>query len=537
MIETGTILQQRYKIDKQIGQGGMGAVYVATDERFGSTVAIKETLCMDANFRKAIEREARLLNSLKHSALPRVSDHFEESNGQFLVMEYIPGDDVACILERDQRAFPVHQVLTWADQLLDALDYLHNQDIPVIHRDIKPQNLKITPRGQIILLDFGLAKGNPTDAGHQTAAKSIFGYSRNYASLEQIQGTGTDPRSDLYSLAATLYHLITNTAPEDALTRAMSVLSQRPDPLIPASSLDGEIPRGVAGVLHKALDLNADGRPASAAEMRQMLSESEDYAYLAGEVTIASAGADVQVFAQATKLMPDETLADVIKQTDVKTEVLPSFLSEVTSVSRAGGAGTNAAAAQFTSAPAQKPRGFAMAAGALSVFLVGAAVAGGIYVVKPSMFGGGPDVENTVTTEPAEPQATSVSNQNAPSASESSVAPEGTLSTTAEVRPPEPAEKPVETTKNNKGTGTGKTNQAAASDEITVDDADLPGEVTTVKPAPRPPDFPANGTFPFPRGFDPSKLTPEERRRMKNRMNQMWRNYPGNRPVPPANRP
>src|SRR4030095_1568562 len=211
MIETGKVLQQRYRIERQIGQGGMGAVYIATDERFGSMVAIKETLCMDNNYRKAIEREARLLNSLKHVALPRVSDHFVEENGQFLVMEYIAGEDLCHVLEASNKPFPVEQVLMWADQLLDALDFLHNQVNPVIHRDIKPQNLKVTPKGQIILLDFGLAKGHVTDAGHQTAAKSIFGYSRNYASLEQIQGTGTDPRSDLYSLAATLYHLITNT--------------------------------------------------------------------------------------------------------------------------------------------------------------------------------------------------------------------------------------------------------------------------------------------------------------------------------------
>lgn len=98
MMQAGTTLQQRYRIDKQIGQGGMGAVYVATDERFGSIVAIKETLCMDDNFRKAIEREARLLNSLKHSALPRVSDHFLESDGQFLVMEYIQGEDLCYMI-------------------------------------------------------------------------------------------------------------------------------------------------------------------------------------------------------------------------------------------------------------------------------------------------------------------------------------------------------------------------------------------------------------------------------------------------------
>src|SRR6476469_1708671 len=136
MIESGKTLQKRYRIDRQIGQGGMGAVYIATDERFGSTVAIKETLCMDDNFRKAIEREARLLNSLKHPALPRVSDHFEEDNSQFLVMEYIAGDDVGSMLEPDQHKFSVENVLKWADQLLDALDFLHNQELPVIHRDI-----------------------------------------------------------------------------------------------------------------------------------------------------------------------------------------------------------------------------------------------------------------------------------------------------------------------------------------------------------------------------------------------------------------
>src|SRR5688500_9381376 len=111
MIEAGQLLQDRYRIDRQIGQGGMGAVYVATDERFNSTVAIKETLCMDDNYRRAIEREARLLNSLKHNALPRVTDHFLESEGQFLVMEYIPGEDLACQLEEREDPFPIDEIL------------------------------------------------------------------------------------------------------------------------------------------------------------------------------------------------------------------------------------------------------------------------------------------------------------------------------------------------------------------------------------------------------------------------------------------
>jgi serine/threonine protein kinase len=276
MIEAGTVLQNRYRVEKQIGQGGMGAVFVATDERFGSRVAIKETLMLDEKFRKAFEREARLLNSLRHPALPSVSDHFVDGSGQFLVMEYIDGEDLSTLMENEGRTFPLTDVLNWADQLLDALEYLHTQEIPVIHRDIKPHNLKLNSRGQIILLDFGLAKGNSTNIESNTASKSVFGYSRNYASLEQIQGTGTDPRSDLYSLAATLYHLLTGVPPADALTRAMNVLSEKADPLVQMSVINQNIPAAISEVLHKAMALNANQRPASAHKMRAMLWESEE---------------------------------------------------------------------------------------------------------------------------------------------------------------------------------------------------------------------------------------------------------------------
>jgi serine/threonine protein kinase len=539
MIQAGTTLQQRYKIDKQIGQGGMGAVYVATDERFGSTVAIKETLCMDDNFRKAIEREARLLNSLKHSALPRVSDHFEEDNGLFLVMEYIPGDDVASILERDQRAFPVDKVVSWADDLLEALDYLHNQDIPVIHRDIKPQNLKVTPRGQIILLDFGLAKGNPTDAGHNTAAKSIFGYSRNYASLEQIQGTGTDPRSDLYSLAATLYHLLTNVAPEDALTRAMSVLSQKPDPLVPANAVNPAIPAGVAGVLQKALDLNASERPASASEMRQMLRESEKYAYLADATFSADAPTSAHVFAHPTRIMADTTHADAVRQFDVKTEVMPVGLSQMTSVR-----------GPQTDAPQRKGSGLAVAAGAFSVLLVGAAIAGGIYVVRPSVFGVGNDSNINSNTEPlatvpvAADSNTAVANSNASNvlAGSNQSQPQSVAPSTSEtVRPGDTTDRPVDATKTDKAAVEDKpTTKIELGDGMTVemDDLEDPKNVTittknpdgTVKTMKVDPSLQPNmqrppppGFDPFPRGIDPSKMTPEQRRKFQQLMRQRGR--------------
>lgn len=318
MIEEGTLLQNRYRVRKQIGQGGMGAVYVAIDERFGSTVAIKETLFTDENYCKAFEREARLLNSLRHPALPNVSDHFVEGNGQFIVMEYIGGEDLAEQLMKNKKPFPVENVLKWANQLLDTLEFLHHQETPIIHRDIKPQNLKLTRQGQIILLDFGLAKGNPTDVSHQTAAKSIFGYSPGYASLEQIQGTGTEPRSDLYSLAATIYHLLTGVPPTDALTRAMNVLNEREDPLQPANMINREVPYGVGEVLHRAMTLNAGHRPASAAIMRQMLEESDQITEISTGKTLSDKLPATNIFTQNTKLFTDRNS----QQSEVKTEVL-----------------------------------------------------------------------------------------------------------------------------------------------------------------------------------------------------------------------
>ena len=253
----------------------MGAVYEAIDQRLDTTVALKETLFSDERLRKQFEREARLLARLHHPALPRVSDHFSEGDGQFLVMQFIPGDDLFEMMNRKRGPFPADQVLTWADQLLDALDYLHTQDPQIIHRDIKPQNLKLTSRGQIILLDFGLAKGQAGEISRITTSASIFGYTPNYAPLEQIQGLGTDSRSDLYSLAATIYHLMTGVKPPDGLTRAAALVNGQPDPLVPASAANFAVAREVDQVLAKAMAQNREQRYANALEMRRALKDSE----------------------------------------------------------------------------------------------------------------------------------------------------------------------------------------------------------------------------------------------------------------------
>ena len=267
MIEPGTVLQERYLIEKQIGEGGMGAVYLAVDQKFESHVAIKETFYKDEELCRAFEREARLLNSSHHPVLPHVSDSFIEQGGHFLVMEYIEGEDVSEILARDG-AFPVENVLRWADELLDALDYLHSQDPPIIHRDIKPNNLKLTPRGNIVLLDFGLAKLNSRDT---PGVKSVFGFSRTYSPLEQIQGTGTDARSDIFALGATIFHLLTGRPPVDSLARAAAIVAGKPDPIQLASEINPQVSLSVAQVLQTALALNPALRFVSAEAMRQAL--------------------------------------------------------------------------------------------------------------------------------------------------------------------------------------------------------------------------------------------------------------------------
>ncbi len=376
MIEAGTMLQNRYRVEQKIGQGGMGAVYIATDERFGSKVAIKETFFSDEKFGKAFEREARLLNNLKHPALPHVSDHFADDNGQFLVMEFIDGEDLTEMLDKRGSAFLLSDVMNWADQLLDALDYLHKQGI--VHRDIKPQNLKLNARGQIILLDFGLAKGNPTDAHNTTATKSVFGYSRNYASLEQIQGTGTDPRSDLYALSATLYHLLTGVPPEDALTRAMDVVNGKPDPLKPPHNIHAQVSENLSAVLMRSMDLNASQRPHSASEMREML-KSNNFTDSAKQKTVAEQANATNIYTQNTQIKQDTNVlrVDTENETLVKTRVTDN--SQVF-------------------ANQTKPKRVGLFAGLAvgGLLLVGGAGAAAFFV-KPELFSSNPNVE-TVNT-------------------------------------------------------------------------------------------------------------------------------------------
>src|SRR5579883_648302 len=160
MLAPDTLLHNRYRIKRQLGQGGMGAVYEATDAKLDCLVAVKQAFATSEDeTRRAFIREAKLLANLSHPTLPRVTDYFAQDEALFLVMQYIAGEDLHAMMLRQKAPCRVADVLRWAEQLLDALDYLHTQQPPVIHRDIKPANIKLTSRNRVMLLDFGLAKG------------------------------------------------------------------------------------------------------------------------------------------------------------------------------------------------------------------------------------------------------------------------------------------------------------------------------------------------------------------------------------------
>jgi formylglycine-generating enzyme required for sulfatase activity len=274
MLSPNTILRDRYRIIHQLGHGGMGAVYQAMDENLSCVVAVKETFAVSDEQRRAFRREAELLANLSHPTLPRVMDHFTHGEGQFLVMQFVPGHDLAELLELREQPFAVAKVIDWADQLLDALEELHSSNPPIVHRDIKPANLKVTPRGKILLLDFGLAKGvagQMSTADVESHGKSIYGYTPNYAPLEQIRGRGTDARSDLYSLAATLWTLLTGEVPPDALSRVAEKEDGNPDPLPSVSEINPQVPVALSNLLQRAMSLNRNQRPATATEFRNDL--------------------------------------------------------------------------------------------------------------------------------------------------------------------------------------------------------------------------------------------------------------------------
>ncbi|GAA5530021.1 serine/threonine-protein kinase [Herpetosiphon gulosus] len=264
----GSVLLGRYQILRLIGQGGMGTVYAAFDQQLNHQVAIKYFRGQDAIFQSNLQREAQILARLRHPSLPRVYDLQRVGDAAFLIMDLIEGENLDSLLAQRGAAFEPDVVLAWAKALAPALSYLHHQTPPVIHRDIKPQNIIRTPEGQLILVDFGLAKQ------WASSNQSVVAYTLAYAALEQIQATSpVNQRSDVYSFAATLYHLLTNCEPADALTRASSLINGQPDPLVNPVNLNPAVSPAMAAVLVQAMALPANERPASIDQFIQQLQQ------------------------------------------------------------------------------------------------------------------------------------------------------------------------------------------------------------------------------------------------------------------------
>lgn len=249
-----------YRIIKMIGRGGFGAVYEAEDTRsYSFRVALKQTF--DIGYIDSFLSEFAVLSRLMHQNLPRYYDVFDEDDNGFLVMEYIRGQSLQELLDRQQAPLLENQVLSYALQLCDVLSYLHGQQPPILHRDIKPANIRLTPEGLIKLVDFGLFK-----EGTQTTRVSRRGLTRAYAPIEQWSSFGqhTDARSDIYSFGATLYHLITNHEPPPATDRPNMELTS---PL----QYNPRVSETIANAIIKAMSTRKEERFPSAAAFKRSL--------------------------------------------------------------------------------------------------------------------------------------------------------------------------------------------------------------------------------------------------------------------------
>ena len=296
-----TVLQTRYRVVRRLGSGGMGAVYEAIDRRLNITVALKETFSTDRRLRRQFAREAHLLAKLDHPALPRVTDYFTESNRAFIVMQFIPGPDLAETITRKPGPFPRQDVIAWAQQLIEVLVYLHSPERQIVHRDIKPHNLKLTATGRITLLDFGLAKSERTESSVNTR-RSVFGFTRRYSPPEQIRDEGTTPKSDIYALGATLYHLFTGAKPVDALSRAAAIAGGGTDPLIPADEICPPVGSDICAIIQRAMALNPEDRFADGEEFRDALREVDQSSARLNRIARASPPASINSVSVSTTI-------------------------------------------------------------------------------------------------------------------------------------------------------------------------------------------------------------------------------------------
>lgn len=282
MLDTSQTLQNRYRITAQLGQIDSGLGYVALDGRSGKTVVLKETLSDSAT--------GPVPPSVRHQSLLCATDSFSENGRGYLVLEHVEGKTLGELLEQKKSAFPVKDVALWADGLLDALNHLHTQDPPLVHANIKPQNIKLSIGGNVKLFVFGTGSASAAATESMSFDAAVLGYlpiEQIWLGLDvgsqKVIRSGYDERSaeilespldvqtDIYSMGATLYHLLTGRVPADALTRSIEILEGKPDPLVPASAANPNVPAEVSDVLMRAMQIRREERYGSASIFRQVL--------------------------------------------------------------------------------------------------------------------------------------------------------------------------------------------------------------------------------------------------------------------------
>jgi serine/threonine-protein kinase len=262
-LANGTILEKRYRVDNMLARGGMGAIYQCFDTNLNIPIAVKENFFSGAQSVKQFQQEARILARLHHPNLPRVIDHFEHDGSHYLVMDYIAGQDLWNMVQQRGAPLEEKQALDYIMQVCDAVIYLHRQKPPIIHRDIKPQNVKITPNGRAFLVDFGIAKiaeqGEHTSTGAQ-------GVTPGFSPPEQYSGEGTSPASDVFSLGATLYAILTGKKPPNSVSLLVD-----PTKFKPPSAYNAKLSPQLSRAIMHAMQPEIARRPQSVAAWKQEL--------------------------------------------------------------------------------------------------------------------------------------------------------------------------------------------------------------------------------------------------------------------------
>jgi len=268
-VKPDVILNRRYRVEKRLGQGGYATVYKSYDLVLRQDVAVKIYADTSPEAIKQFQRETKILAGLNHSNMPRVRAYFIEGNAQYMVMDFIPGRSLAEALkaaqERLKSPIPESNLLKWANQICTALSYLHEQNPPIVHRDVKPENIIVGENDQAYLVDFGIAKIDPT---LKTSTVAL-GITPGYAPPEQYGRTSdhTDARTDIYALGATLYHMLTGQRPSESIGIASGLES----PIKPAKDINPAISLTVSLALERAMKLNPSQRPTTVKDFNNAL--------------------------------------------------------------------------------------------------------------------------------------------------------------------------------------------------------------------------------------------------------------------------